>query len=114
MATRRVEVAGQAVLTGGEGYLVDPADWSKAFARAQARVEALTLTEARWEPIRRLRQRFAERGTQAEVRDTVRHFSRSWGPGLGGRSALHRRFPRGGPQKQGNRLAGLLHTKGEH
>lgn len=27
---------------------------------------------------------------------------------------LHRLFPRGGPQNQGNRLAGLLRTKGEH
>ncbi len=27
---------------------------------------------------------------------------------------LHQIFPNGGPQKQGNRLAGLLRTKGEH
>jgi tRNA 2-thiouridine synthesizing protein E len=32
----------------------------------------------------------------------------------GSSAALHRLFPRGGPQKQGNRLAGLLRTKGEH
>ena len=37
-----------------------------------------------------------------------------WGPEAGSSAALHRLFPQGGPQKQGNRLAGLLRTKGEH
>ena len=46
--------------------------------------------------------------------DMIRHFSEAWGPQRGSNHHLHEMFPRGGPQKQGNRLAGLLRTKGEH
>jgi tRNA 2-thiouridine synthesizing protein E len=42
------------------------------------------------------------------------HFSKVWGPDHGNNHHLHTLFPIGGPQKQGNRLAGLLKTKGEH
>jgi tRNA 2-thiouridine synthesizing protein E len=44
----------------------------------------------------------------------IRHFTERWGPERGSNHALHALFPVGGPQKQGNRLAGLLRTKGEH
>ena len=44
----------------------------------------------------------------------IRHFREVWGGAKGSSRYLHRLFPRGGPQKQGNRLAGLLRTKGEH
>jgi tRNA 2-thiouridine synthesizing protein E len=44
----------------------------------------------------------------------IRHFRKLWGEERGSSRYLHRLFPRGGPQKQGNRLAGLLRTKGEH
>lgn len=114
MATRAVAVDGGMVLTDSEGYLVNPADWSEDFARAQAAVEGLALSDAHWEVIRHLRRHYAEHGTQATVRDLVRHFRGLWGPRWGDSRALHRLFPRGGPQKQGNRLAGLLRTKGEH
>ena len=49
-----------------------------------------------------------------EVRVMIRHFTGVWGPERGSNHHLHEMFPRGGPQKQGNRLAGLLRTKGEH
>jgi len=114
MATRTLQVAGRAVLTDSEGYLVNPADWSEGFVRAQAEQEGLALGAAHWEVIRYLRDHFARRGTQSSVRDMIRHFSRVWGEGLGSNRHLHALFPRGGPQKQGNRLAGLLRTKGEH
>jgi len=114
MQTRTLEVDGHPVVTDGEGYLVDPADWSESFVRALAAAEGLTLTDAHWGLIRYLREHFARAGTQATVRDMVRHFSQVWGREAGGSTSLHRLFPRGGPQKQGNRLAGLLRTKGEH
>jgi tRNA 2-thiouridine synthesizing protein E len=44
----------------------------------------------------------------------IRHFVQAWGPARGNNHHLHDLFPVGGPQKQGNRLAGLLRTKGEH
>lgn len=87
MTTRVVRTGDGEVLTDSEGYLVDPARWSEGFAR---------------------------HGTQVTVRDMIRHFRKVWGPEKGSNRYLHRLFPHGGPQKQGNRLAGLLRTKGEH
>ena len=114
MTTRSLDEDGRTVLTDGEGYLVNPADWSEAFAKVQAEEEGLRLAAEHWEVIRYLRESFARHGTQATVRDMIRHFRRVWGEDRGSNRYLHRLFPRGGPQKQGNRLAGLLRTKGEH
>jgi len=114
MATRTVRVKGRDILTDGEGYLVDPTDWSEDFARELAALEGLALNAEHWELIRYLREHFARHGTQATVRDMIRHFRTVWDADRGSNRYLHRLFPRGGPQKQGNRLAGLLRTKGEH
>lgn len=114
MATRSVIVDGREVLTDAEGYLTDPADWSEGFARALALQEGIVLTDEHWELIRFLRAHYAKHGTQAAVRDMIRHFRTHWGATKGSNRYLHNLFPRGGPQKQGNRLAGLLRTKGEH
>jgi tRNA 2-thiouridine synthesizing protein E len=111
---RSLDVDGRHVETDSEGYLVDRRDWSEAFARALARQEHLDLTTEHWEVIRFLRDYFAEHGVQAQVREMIRHFTKVWGPERGSNHGLHEMFPRGGPQKQGNRLAGLLRTKGEH
>jgi tRNA 2-thiouridine synthesizing protein E len=114
MTTRTVRVGGQEVLTDSEGYLVDPSDWSEGFARSQAATEGLELHAEHWEVIRFLRDHYARHGVQVTVRDMIRHFRQVWGPEKGTSGYLHKLFPRGGPQKQGNRLAGLLRTKGEH
>ncbi len=114
MTTRYVVVGQNWLLTDSEGYLVDPTQWSEDFARVLAAEEDLALTTEHWEVIRFLRASFARHGTQATVRDMIAHFRRVWGPERGSNRYLHRLFPRGGPQKQGNRLAGLLRTKGEH
>jgi tRNA 2-thiouridine synthesizing protein E len=107
-------VNGRAVATDSEGYLCDLNDWSEDFARALADREGLSLSPAHWELIHFLRAYYAEHGVQAQVRVMIRHFTRVWGPLRGSNHELHAMFPRGGPQKQGNRLAGLLRTKGEH
>jgi tRNA 2-thiouridine synthesizing protein E len=112
--TRTLDVEGRRVETDSEGYLVDRSDWSEAFARALAEREGIELTAEHWEVIRFLRDYFAEHGVQAQVREMIRHFTRVWGAERGMNHRLHEMFPRGGPQKQGNRLAGLLRTKGEH
>lgn len=114
MQTRELAVEGRAVLTDSEGYLVDPGDWSEAFVRALAKSDGLDLREEHWEVIRYLREFFENHQRQAAVRDMVKHFRVLWGEERGNSPYLHRIFPRGGPQKQGNRLAGLLRTKGEH
>ena len=113
-AIRKLRVAGRDVETDSEGYLRNLADWSEAFVRAQAQAEGLALTEEHWQVIAFLRAHYAEHGVQAQVRMMIRHFAQAWGPQRGNNHTLHDLFPRGGPQKQGNRLAGLLRTKGEH
>ena len=109
-----VEIGGRRVETDSEGYLVDRDQWSEEFVHALARREGLVLTPAHWEVIRFLREYFFEHGVQAQVRVMIRHFTALWGDSRGSNHQLHEMFPRGGPQKQGNRLAGLLRTKGEH
>lgn len=114
MTTRVVEVDGRDVLTDSEGYLVDPSDWSEAFAKTLADREGLELGDEHWQVIRYLRDHYADHGSQASVRGMIRHFRKIWDADRGSNLHLHQLFPRGGPQKQGNRLAGLLRTKGEH
>ncbi len=114
MQTKTLLVNGREILTDSEGYIVNLDEWSEDFVRAQAAAEGLELTEEHWEVVRFLRDYYAEHGVQCEVRKMVRHFRKVWGPERGSSRYLHRIFPRGGPQKQGNRLAGLLRTKGEH
>jgi tRNA 2-thiouridine synthesizing protein E len=113
-AARTLRVGGRDIATDSEGYLLNLDDWSEDFARALAQAEGLELTPRHWELIRFLREHYQAHGVQAQVRVMIRHFSARWGPEAGSNHALHEMFPIGGPQKQGNRLAGLLRTKGEH
>ena len=113
--TRRVvNVGDRKIETDAEGYLCHLDDWSVEFAEALAREENLVLTAAHWQVIHFLREYWYEHGVQAQVRVMIRHFSVEWGPERGGNHHLHAMFPIGGPQKQGNRLAGLMKAKGEH
>ena len=113
--TQRFVMAGErAIPTDSEGYLLRLADWSEDFAQALAREEGLHLSAEHWQVIRFLRSHYQEHGVQAQVRVMIRHFAQCWGPERGNNHYLHDLFPVGGPQKQGNRLAGLLRTKGEH
>jgi tRNA 2-thiouridine synthesizing protein E len=112
--TRIVMVNGRPVETDSEGYLRHLGDWSEDWVRALAAQEELTLTDEHWQLVHYLREYHAEHGVQAQVRAMIRHFTQVWGPERGCNHHLHDLFPRGGPQKQGNRLAGLLRTKGEH
>lgn len=114
MQTRKLKVNGVDVETDVEGYLRHLEDWSEDFARAQAHEESLELTAEHWEVIRFLRSYYQEHGVQAQVRVMIRNFEKVWGSDRGNNLYLHAIFPRGGPQKQGNRLAGLLRTRGEH
>jgi tRNA 2-thiouridine synthesizing protein E len=112
--THYIDVGGRRIEVDSEGYLVDRSEWTPEFAQALARREGLVLTLAHWEVIEYLRDYYERHGVQAQVRVMIRHFTRAWSPTLGSNHHLHEMFPIGGPQKQGNRLAGLLRTKGEH
>lgn len=112
--TRKLLVEGKEVLTDQEGYILNMDDWSEAFAYAQAEQENLVLTDEHWDVIHFIRTYYEEHNVQAQVRDMIRHFREAWGPERGNNHHLHEIFPMGGPQKQGNRMAGIRKTKGEH
>lgn len=109
-----VRVEGRDIETDSEGYLLDRNDWSEEFAKALAKQEGLELGDEHWQIIRFLRAYYQEHAVQPQVRVMIKHFTQLWGAEHGNNHYLHELFPRGGPQKQGNRLAGLLRTKGEH
>ncbi|GAB4348472.1 MAG: TusE/DsrC/DsvC family sulfur relay protein [Gammaproteobacteria bacterium] len=111
---RMLQVGDREVMTDSEGYIQDMSEWSEDFARALADQEGLKLTEKHWDVIWFLRDYYHRHGVQAQVRAMIKHFAKKWGPELGNNRYLHDMFPNGGPQKQGNRLAGLRKTKGEH
>ncbi|MBL3590803.1 MAG: TusE/DsrC/DsvC family sulfur relay protein [gamma proteobacterium endosymbiont of Lamellibrachia anaximandri] len=115
-ATRieHVDVDGKMVATDQEGYIQDMDDWSDGFVIALAKKEGLELTDDNWEVVRFIRDYYFERRVQAQVRDMIKHFRKVWGKERGNNRYLHDIFPKGGPQKQGNRLAGIRKTKGEH
>ena len=112
--TGAVRVDGHEVLTDSEGYIQDMSEWSEGFAEALAEQEGLVLSERHWDVIRYIREYYQQHGVQAQVRAMIKHFQDTWGPEYGNNRYLHDMFPRGGPQKQGNRLAGIRKTKGEH
>ena len=112
--TRYLLVNSREIETDSEGYIRNLDDWSEDYAVALAKQEGLELTEEHWEVIRYLRQYYQEHSIQAQVRNMIKHFAEIWGKERGNNHYLHAIFPMGGPQKQGNRMAGLLRTKGEH
>jgi tRNA 2-thiouridine synthesizing protein E len=107
-------VNGEPIATDAEGYILDLNQWSEDFARALAVQEELELTDEHWEIIYFIREYSVEHGVQPQVRNMIKHFTQKWGAERGSNHALHDLFPRGGPQKQGNRMAGIRRTKGEH
>lgn len=114
MQIKTIMVNGKEIRTCGEGYIVDLDEWSEDFAQALAASEGLELTEEHWEIIRFIREYNERNNVQPNVRNMIKHFREVWGTERGSNRYLHDIFPRGGPQKQGNRLAGIRRTKGEH
>jgi tRNA 2-thiouridine synthesizing protein E len=89
--------------------MTGPRTSPRAGARGRAGADA-----AHWELIHFLRAYFhGARRAGPGARDDPA-LQRSLGAERGSNHHLHEMFPVGGPQKQGNRLAGLLRTKGEH
>lgn len=109
-----LEVNGKPIPTDEEGYIREFGDWSEDYAIALAEREGLELNAEHWEVIRFIRDYHEEHGIQAQVREMIKYFTKQWGPERGNNHYLHEIFPKGGPQKQGNRLAGLHRPRGEH
>lgn len=109
-----LDVKDKQVRTDKEGYIINIDEWTEDFAIALAESEGLELTDEHWEVIHYIRDYFAEHRVQVQVREMIKHFKKSWGPEHGNNHYLHDLFPKGGPQKQGNRCAGIHRTRGEH
>lgn len=109
-----LDVNGDSILCDGEGYLLDLEAWSEDYVYASARREELALHDEHWQVIYFIRTFHDRHGVQAPVRDMIKHFKKIWGKEKGNSRYLHQIFPKGGPQKQGNRLAGVRKPKGEH
>ena len=114
MQIRNLMVNGKEIQTCSEGYIVNLDEWSEDFVKALAAKEKLELTDEHWEIIRYIRDFHERNNIQPNVRAMIKHFREQWGPERGTNRYLHDIFPGGGPQKQGNRLAGIRRTKGEH
>jgi len=114
MQIKTLMVNGKEVQTCSEGYIVDLDQWSENFVIALAAHEGLELTKEHWEIIHYIRDYHEKNNVQPNVRTMIKHFSNEWDAERGSNRYLHDIFPKGGPQKQGNRLAGIRRTKGEH
>lgn len=97
MATK--EIAGKTLQVTEEGYLIDPAQWTKEVAQAIAAEEGITLTDAHWKIIDFLRKDFAETGVLA----SMRRINKTGGIPT---KDLYDLFPEG-PLKKAARIAGL-------
>lgn len=109
-----VKVGGEDIATDQEGYIQNMDQWSEGFAEALAEKEGVTLISDHWDVIYYIREYFDRHHVQAQVRDMIKYFKNEWGQERGNNRYLHDIFPNGGPQKQGNRFAGIRKTKGEH
>jgi tRNA 2-thiouridine synthesizing protein E len=88
-----------------EGNMFGLAPWSPLSAQRQAEAEGLFLTDAHWEIVIHLRERYREHGDAKSAREILRELEEKFSDGHGRRN-LYELFP-GGPVSQASRIAGL-------
>ena len=64
------------MLTDSEDTFVDPAEWTESLQKTLATQEGLNPTGKLGGPF--LREQYARHGSQASVRDMIRHFRKVW------------------------------------
>jgi TusE/DsrC/DsvC family sulfur relay protein len=101
-----LEVAGRALVTDEEGYLVDPGDWSNEVAEALARREQLALTADHWTVIRFMREYYDSHQIAPDARHVMKHLAQAKGAQRSERNDLFRLFPYG-YVKQACKIAGM-------
>lgn len=89
--------------TDSEGYLIEPSDWSEAFASEVAGREGLTLGEDHWRVIRFMRQWVEDNGVAPDARHVMKLIG---GERDAGRARLFELFPYG-YVKQACKIAGM-------
>jgi TusE/DsrC/DsvC family sulfur relay protein len=94
------EIAGKTVEVDGEGFLVNPNDWTKEMAAILAQEEGIDqLTEQHWQVIDFSRADFAAKGEAP----TLRRITKEGGVPT---KELYQLFPKG-PAKKVARISGL-------
>lgn len=86
-----------------EGYLVDPEDWSEAWAAQTAHAIGIELTPEHWSTIRYMRAFREEHQVSPDVRFVMRHLAETHGAG---RNRIFELFPYG-YAGQACRIAGM-------
>ena len=90
-----------------EGYVVNPADWSRELAVALAREEALLLSEEHWVVIAFVRDYYADHGITPDIRHAAKHLAAHSGcDKKAGKARLFELFPYGYVQ-QTCKIAGM-------
>lgn len=90
----------------GAGYLLDPADWSEAFALAEAAAVDIELGADHWLVIHFLRDYHTRFGHSPPMRVLVKAIAPLLGLDRATSRRLYQLFP-GGPAAQACRIAGL-------
>ena len=89
-----------------EGYLADPADWSRELAEKMAREEGIVLTDSHWAVITFVREYYEQHQITPDARHVIKHLAAYKGDNSEGRNELFTLFPYGSV-KQACRIAGM-------
>lgn len=101
-----IEVAGKAIETDEEGYLVNLGDWTEEVAKVLSAEDKINLTGEHWEIIKFLREYYNEYQIAPAVRVLTKAVGKQLGKEKGTSKYLYELFPYG-PAKQACRFAGL-------
>ncbi|MHB9119591.1 MAG: TusE/DsrC/DsvC family sulfur relay protein [Burkholderiales bacterium] len=93
----------------GEGYVVDPLDWSEELAEEFARRENIQLSEDHWDVVRFMRNYFEEHQVAPDARYVIKHLTQRLGSES--RNKLFELFPYGYVQ-QACKIAGMKRPRG--
>jgi tRNA 2-thiouridine synthesizing protein E len=101
-----IDVAGKAIETDEEGYLVNLSDWSEDVANEIAKTENIDMSESHWEVVNFLREYYEEFQIAPAVRVLTKAIGKKLGADKGNSQYLYELFPYG-PAKQACKIAGL-------
>jgi tRNA 2-thiouridine synthesizing protein E len=101
-----IDVAGKAIETDEEGYLVNLSDWTEDVANEIAKTENIDMSESHWEVVNFLREYYEEFQIAPAVRVLTKAIGKKLGADKGNSQYLYELFPYG-PAKQACKIAGL-------
>ncbi|MBC2730448.1 TusE/DsrC/DsvC family sulfur relay protein [Thiobacillus sp.] len=103
---RRAELASLLPERDNEGYLLDPATWSRAVAQLLAAEDGLVLTPAHWQVIDFIRAWYGDTESVPEARRVIQHLAEGGRDKRAAKQALYDLFTHGYGQ-QACRIAGM-------